>query len=227
MATTIDRQKYSRGTREYSSTKTPVQKVCNGIGVVFIVIGLAGIMMPGLMGMHLSLTHDVIHLASGALALWVGNSHVPKRAYTFCIAFGAIYGLLGLAGFIIGSPGYPGVGHMEADQNLLRVIPNVLEFGTIDHIFHVLLSAVLLFTAYAWKRASREVGRFTVDTQSGLNRSGTSRDLNPERSSNIDHRNMHVRNKDGSIHVQDAELGNVDMNQNVDRKRREDFEKRI
>jgi hypothetical protein len=233
MATTIKNHRYDRdsGFQNGRSIKTPVQKVCLGIGVVFIVIGLAGILMPGLMGMHLSLTHDLIHLVSGALALWVGNSNLPSRAYTFCIVFGSVYGLLGLAGFIIGTPGYPGVGHMEADQNLLRIIPNVFEVGTIDHIFHIMLSAVLLFTAYAWKKASREVsretGKFTVDHQAGVDRVGDERDLNPERGDNIDHKNMRVRRKDGEVNIFDAELGNIDMKPEADRKRREDFERRI
>jgi hypothetical protein len=233
MATAYKNQSYHRD-RGYSQSglqRTPVQKVCLGIGVIFIVIGLAGILMPGLMGMHLSITHDLIHLASGALALWVGSSRYPSRAYAYCIAFGSVYGLLGLAGFFLGTPGYPGVGHMEADQNLLRIIPNVFELGTIDHIFHIMLSAVLLFTAYAWKRASREVsqemGRHTVETQSGINRQGLDRDLNPERGENVDHRNMKVRKKNGEVNIFDAELGNIDMDRDVDRKRREDFERRL
>lgn len=222
MATTYKQNNFGSGSRA-ASRRTTTQQVCSGIGIVFIVIGLAGILMPGLMGMHLSLTLDLIHLVSGALALWVGNSAFPKRAFYYCLAFGSVYGLLGLAGFIIGSPGYPGVGHMEADQNLLRVIPNVLELGTIDHIFHVMLSAVLLFTVYAWREKANATGRYTVNEQAR-----TDVDFNPERGSNVDHRNMRVREKDGSeVNIYDAELGNIDMKREVDQKRRDEFERRI
>jgi hypothetical protein len=126
--------------------KSMVQRITAAIGLCLIVVGLAGVMMPGLFGMHLSFTHNLMHLASGALGFWTGYAENSKLAKRYCIAFGVAYGVLGVAGFIIGQPGYPAVGHLEAEQYLLRVIPNVLEFGGSDHLFHMLLSAALLFT---------------------------------------------------------------------------------
>lgn len=141
--------------------RTLNQKVCIGVGIVFVAVGLLGIVFPGFMAMHLSLAHNIIHLASGALALWCGYADDPKKAYSFSFGFGVVYGILGLAGFLIGEPGYPGVGFMEADENLMRVIPNVLEFGTMDHIVHIALSAVLLLSAYSWLKHRGEDGGTT------------------------------------------------------------------
>jgi hypothetical protein len=137
--------------------RTGPQKVCIALGIVFLLIGFAGMVLPGIMGMHLSMSHNMIHIFSGAAAMWAGYSEHTNRAFNFCVGFGALYGFLGIIGFIIGSPGYPGVGHMEADQNLFRVIPNVLEFGTMDHIVHILLSAIFLFTAYTWRKDRKGV----------------------------------------------------------------------
>ena len=134
-----------------SAVRTPTQKVCLVLGSVFIVIGFIGVLMPGLIGMHLSMQHNLIHIGSGAIALWSGYTS-SNRAMAYSIGFGAIYGLLGVAGYVLGVPGYPGVGNMEADQNLFRVIPNVLELGTMDHIVHLLIGTFLLFTAYTFRK---------------------------------------------------------------------------
>lgn len=186
-----------------SSTRSAIQKVCIGMGIAFIVIGLAGVINPSFLGMHLSFAHNLIHLASGSLALWCAYSDDNKKAYSYCIGFGSVYGLLGLAGFVIGQPGYPALGNMEADQNLLRVIPNVIEFGSADHVVHLFISAVLLYSAYTWKKRDLYVGRGIVDVQRRRDTSRTEVDLS------------------------EAPLGTLDIDRDQDQRRREDFERRI
>lgn len=137
-----------------ATPRSSIQKVCAVMGVVFFIIGVMGLMMPGVLGMHLSLAHNIIHLGSGALAFWASYGDDSKKAYTFSLSFGVVYGLLGIIGFVIGQPGYPAVGHMAFDQNLMRVIPNILEFGTNDHAIHVFISGALLVSAISWKRIS-------------------------------------------------------------------------
>lgn len=190
--------------------RTIPQKVCIGLGVAFILIGFAGMVMPGFMGMHLSVAHNLVHLGSGALALWCGFSDSSKNAFNFCVGFGVVYGLLGLAGYIIGQPGYPSVGHMEADQNLLRVIPNVLEFGSSDHNVHLILAAVFLFTAYKWKRSTRHVDRSLYG-----------------RSERVNERNLYTVVPNSESDLADANLGTSDVNHIQDIKRRTEFENRL
>lgn len=155
--------------------RTGPQKVCIGVGIAFIIVGLAGALMPGLLGMHLSMLHNLIHILSGALALWCGLT-TANLAFNFCLGFGAIYGLLGILGFILGEPGYPAMGNMQADQNLFRVIPNFLELGTADHLVHLLIGAFLIFTAYSFRKdrsvyvRERTSSRFSVKE---LNRRST------------------------------------------------------
>lgn len=133
-----------------NTERTGTQKICISFGIALIVVGLLGVLIPGLLGMHLSVIHNGIHIFSGALAVWSGTSN-PIRAVRFTITFGAIYGFLGIMGFVLGEPGYPALGNMEADQNLIRLIPNFFELGTMDHIVHMLISAFLLYTAYFFK----------------------------------------------------------------------------
>lgn len=208
MATVMNSQ-----THHLMTPRTLTQKVCIGMGIVFVLAGLAGIIMPGMFGLHLSLTHNVVHLASGALSLWCGYADDPKKSYLFCIGFGIVYGLLGLAGFIFGEPGYPGVGHMEADENLLRIIPNAFELGTSDHALHVVLGAAFLLSAYAMKKKHDTAGRSIVKVQSRTS----------ERRSDV--YRGEVLNSESDL--KDADLGRSDVHRRSDNERRTNFENRI
>lgn len=136
------------------SERSAPQKVAISMGIAFLLIGVVGVVLPGFVGMHLSVAHNLVHIFSGILALWCGYTR-PKRAYNFCLWFGAFYGLLGIAGYLMGVPGFPVAGNMDADQNLFRVIPNVLEFGTMDHIVHLLIATFLIMTAYTFRKEKR------------------------------------------------------------------------
>src|ERR687886_1918188 len=112
------------------------------MGVVFILVGIVGFLAPGMLGMHLSLAHNLVHLISGALALYFGFAGTLSGARLFCIIFGVVYGLLGIAGFLLGSaqtPTIPGMAHMGPDSHLFKVLPGTLELGTMDHVVHILL----------------------------------------------------------------------------------------
>jgi len=103
------------------------------LGILFLVIGLLGFAAPGMMGMHLSAAHNLVHLVSGALALWFGTKGTYDAARSFCIIFGIIYGLLGIVGFVAGGADYA-----------LTLIPNQLVLGKMDHIIHVILGVVFM-----------------------------------------------------------------------------------
>ena len=104
------------------------------LGIVFILVGLVGFAAPNLMGAHFNAAHNVIHLVSGAAALYLGLAGSLSAARMFCIVFGAVYLLLGLAGFLAGG------GH----DRMLALVPGTLEFGTMDHIIHDLMGGIFL-----------------------------------------------------------------------------------
>lgn len=122
------------------------------LGVVFILVGILGFLAPGMMGFHLNLVHNLIHLVSGAIALYFGFAATLSGARLFCIIFGVVYGLLGVAGFLLGGAGQHTVagvptGH-GADSSLFKALPGSLELASVDHIFHILLALIFLIGGF-------------------------------------------------------------------------------
>ena len=121
--------------------------ICKVLGALFILVGIVGFLAPGLGGFHLSLPHNIIHLVSGAIALYLGLKGTLASARLFCIVFGIVYLLLGIAGYLAGKDmqhTIPGLTHGGTDSNLLQVIPSSLELASMDHGLHILLGLVFL-----------------------------------------------------------------------------------
>ena len=125
------------------NTNIIVTKTATFGGALLVVVGLLGFIAPGFMGMHLSALHNVMLLLSGALAIYFGLIATQAAGRTFCLVFGAMYGLLGLAGFVAGGAGYT-----------VTMIPGALVLGTMDHLVHLLLGAVFLSVGWAQKPAT-------------------------------------------------------------------------
>jgi hypothetical protein len=122
------------------------------MGIVFILVGLVGFISDNFMGTHLSMTHNLIHLISGAVALYLGLKGSLSAARLFCLAFGAVYLLLGVAGFLFNSGSATGLPANLTDggtnNHMLHVLPGALELGTMDHIVHVLIGLVFLIGGF-------------------------------------------------------------------------------
>ncbi len=187
-----------------SAPRTTTQKVCLALGALSLLIGIVGIFKSDFLGMHLSMTHNLINIATGALALWAAFAENTRRAYNTCMAFGALFGLVGVAGFIIGQPGFPGVGDPASDDNLLRIIPNVLEYGTVEHLANLIRGGVFLIGAMAYKTSAERGARAVVDTQ---------------------RRARGLPNSESDLSR--APLGTSDINRRSDVERRTNFEDRI
>ncbi|HEX8255497.1 MAG TPA: DUF4383 domain-containing protein [Thermoanaerobaculia bacterium] len=125
-------------------------RIATILGIGFLLVGILGFVMPEALGMHLSMTHNVIHLVSGAAALYLGLKGSPSAAKSFCLTFGAVYLLLGIAGFVAGGDADPTVPGPH-DSRLLKVIPGAFEVGTMDHIVHILLGALFLISGLMTK----------------------------------------------------------------------------
>ena len=108
--------------------------VCKILGVVFLIVGIAGFAAPGLLGAHLTPVHNLVHLLSGAIAVYLGFSGTLSAAKTFCLIFGIVYLALGLLGFVLGD---------AANDRMWNVL-GILHLGTVDHGIHLLLGAVFL-----------------------------------------------------------------------------------
>lgn len=106
--------------------------VCKILGVVFSLVGLIGFVRPGLLGAHLYTAHNVVHLASGALALYFGFAGTLAGAKTFALVFGVVYLGLGVIGLGMGTP----------PDRMWMLGP--LHFGQADHGIHILLGVIFL-----------------------------------------------------------------------------------
>jgi Domain of unknown function (DUF4383) len=111
--------------------------VCKLLGLVFLIVGIAGIFSHNLLGAHLNMAHNMVHIVSGVIALYFGFSGSYSGARGFCLVFGLVYLLLGVCGWFLGT----GAEHMF---NLPPGNSPLLMFGKVDHIIHVLLGVVFL-----------------------------------------------------------------------------------
>ena len=123
------------------------------LGIVFLIVGIAGFVAPGMLGTHLSLAHNLVHIISGIIALYFGLAGTLAAARLFDIIFGIVYGLLGIAGFLLGSQGNSSMPGMMPSHHMFKVIPGVLELGSRDHAIHILLGIIFLIGGFLTKTA--------------------------------------------------------------------------
>lgn len=116
------------------------------MGVVFILAGLVGFISNDLLGFHLTFFHNAaVHIVSGLVSLYFGLKGTLAGARLFCLIFGAVYALIGVFGFLLGSTQAPSAGVPgPSDSRLWKVLPSLLELGTSDHILHILLGLIFV-----------------------------------------------------------------------------------
>ena len=106
--------------------------VCKILGVVLLIVGICGFVLPNLLGAHLSPIHNGVHIVSGAIALYFGFAGTFSGAKTFSLVFGVIYLALGILGLVLGA----------GAEKMWMVGP--LHLGQMDHLIHVVLGLVFL-----------------------------------------------------------------------------------
>lgn len=106
--------------------------VCKILGVVLLLVGVVGFAAPNLLGAHLNLPHNLVHIVSGAIALYFGFAGTLSNAKAFALVFGVVYLALGILGMGMGA----------GAERMWEVGP--LHLGTADHGIHILLGVVFL-----------------------------------------------------------------------------------
>jgi len=107
-------------------------------GVVLLLIGILGF-IPGvtndsdmLLGVfHVNAVHNIIHLLSGAIALYAGMTSAAY-AKTYFKVFGVIYALVAILGFVYG------------DKDVLGFIAS----NAADTWLHVVIAVVALYAGF-------------------------------------------------------------------------------
>lgn len=119
---------------------TVLKKLAVAFGVVFLVVGVLGFVSAAapeghLLGLfHINALHNVVHLASGAVALWAGLSSERNSKLYFQI-FGVVYAAVAILGFVYG------------DQPILGLVAN----NTADTWLHVVIAIVALYLGFGMK----------------------------------------------------------------------------
>lgn len=105
------------------------------LGAVLLLVGIAGYVTggPALFGFGLNSTHNLVHVLSGIVGLLAGFGGV-KYARWYCLGFGAIYGLVTIAGFL----------------NVAQVV-DLLNLNMADNVLHLVIAATALGVGYTTK----------------------------------------------------------------------------
>ena len=109
--------------------------ICKLQGVLFLIAGIAGLVSPGFLGMHLTILHTIVHFLTAGIALYLGFAGTPEAARTFCLIGGSVYVLLVLLGFlapnvlatVIGHP-TPVTSRDLLPDNLVHIVLGIIFF---------------------------------------------------------------------------------------------------
>lgn len=110
---------------------TPLTRI---LGAVLVIVGLLGFFMPSpLLGFfEVDMIHNVIHLASGAIALVVAGNHASARMYL--IIFGLVYAAVALIGYVQGA-----------------TVLGIFAVNAADNVLHAVIGAVCLVVGFGSK----------------------------------------------------------------------------
>lgn len=110
-------------------------------GYVLLLVGILGF-IPGitndgqLLGIFsVNPLHNIIHLITGAIALYAGMASDNKAAKMYFQVFGVIYALVAILGFVVG------------DGNILGIVAN----NAADTWLHVVIALVSLYLGFFTK----------------------------------------------------------------------------
>jgi hypothetical protein len=123
-----------------NQTSTPASLYAGLIGAVLLVAGIIGFFYSASFGspgevdavlgiLDVNAWHNIIHIASGALGLYA-FSLGPRASRTYALAFGIIYVIVAIWGFIIGNhESILGFIPINTEDNVLHAILGVLGLG--------------------------------------------------------------------------------------------------
>lgn len=107
-------------------------------GYILLIIGILGF-VPGittdhhLLGIfHVNAAHNILHILTGALAVFAGNAS-QGASRTYFRVFGVIYALITILGFFYG------------DKPLLGIFAH----NSADVLLHLVIAAVALYLGFA------------------------------------------------------------------------------
>ena len=122
------------------------------VGALLVILGYCGLFMSMPFGLHMSVLHSLLVLPAGVWLVYNWYTYSSNGSFYTCLGFGVFFALLGAAGLIFGDPGLIALetGSQAYDPSILDSIPGFMPLGRVDHVFHGLLSVILLLGAFDW-----------------------------------------------------------------------------
>ncbi|HSE57042.1 MAG TPA: DUF4383 domain-containing protein [Candidatus Paceibacterota bacterium] len=119
------------------------QKLAKLFGWVFLIIGVLGF-VPGITGnghllgiFEVDSLHNIIHLLSGVLALWLGKSE--SGAKTYFKVFGVVYALVTVLGFLSGT------------------VLGLISVNLADNVLHLVIAAIALWAGFSGSKPAMQM----------------------------------------------------------------------
>lgn len=128
------------------------------IGVVMILLAVAGGFDSNFLGLHLSFMHSFVLAAFGALAILSGFTS-QRKAFLINLVCGIFFLLNAILGFLVGDRGHLKLGYGTSEDFIVKFAPGFLELSTFDHLLHFALAVFFLIIAYFWKSNSLDFPR--------------------------------------------------------------------
>jgi hypothetical protein len=122
------------------------------LGTMLVVLGVAGFVSPEIGGVNLTLSHNLLLIAAGVVALACGLEAPDSAARIWSWALATLFGLLGVAGFLLGEPGTV-ADSPRFERYAWELLDDELEFGGSDHLLHLVVSAAFAVVAWICHRA--------------------------------------------------------------------------
>jgi hypothetical protein len=120
------------------------------IGVVMIILAVAGIFDAHFLGLNLSFMHCFVLAVFGILSVWSGVT-TRQRAYVINLVSGIFFIMNAALGFLVGDRGHLKIGYGSSEDIFVKMAPGFLELSTFDHLLHLSLGLFFLLVAYFWK----------------------------------------------------------------------------
>lgn len=119
------------------------KSVAMWLGVLFLVVGVAGFIPPlspdgKVLGLFLTdPLHNIVHLLTGILAIFAAKSG-DGATRTYFQVFGVVYALVTVLGFLTGT-------------GLFGLLP----VNIFDNLFHLVVAVVSLYYGFGGKKAAK------------------------------------------------------------------------
>ena len=130
----------SKGSSELGDLKTPIREYTQALGVVLILVGVAGLVLGDrlLLGvLSITIPKHLAHLLTGGLLVYLGFGQTDEGlARTAVVALGVVYLLVGMLGFA------------------LSVLLGLSSYGVEDNTIHLLVGIVSLAVAFTSGRGT-------------------------------------------------------------------------